>query len=364
MKKMVSLKLGKIYDVLMLLLCIIFAEQLLWNSTLVGDSIRNSLQLCTGTLIPSLFCFMVLTSFLSRTGLGKLLALPLLPLSRLLCLPPEQGCILLMSLLGGYPVGIKALRDCWDRKEIDQKRLKRMVLFCCCPAPSFVILAVGERLLGSRSCGFLLYGAQLLSTFVIAALSSLFSPSASRKELGCWLRRPVRRSYSSSIVEAVQFSTQALLTMCGYVLLFGVLTALFQQLPLSEACAAFLSAFLEITNGSVQLVQIDLPQKLSAISFFLSFGGLAVLFQLKQILGDCPCSFIRLLIGRFLHGLCSALCCTFLIHCFPQAAAVFSPLGKPLPLADGTTPILTLCLIGMCIMFLSAVEDVALKQNK
>lgn len=345
-----------LFDLFVLFLCLIFGEQLLFHSAVVRESVEQSLQICVHTLIPSLFCFMVLTSFLSGTGLGKLLSLPLLPLSRCLCLPPDCGIILLMSLVGGYPVGIKALKDAHEQKRISQKQLQRMSLFCICPAPSFVIGAVGGKLLGNQRTGLILYIAQLLAFLFLGLLTSITDESFSRKELCDFLQKPVRQSYSSAVVEAVSFSSQTMLSMCGYVVLFGVCAELLCQLPIPEQLRPLLSASLEISCGAMKLTEIPVPQGLYLLSFFLSFGGISVLFQLKNILSDLPVSFGRLFIGRLLHGTFSAVFTALLLECAPQTFLVFSSAGRPIPVADPSTPILTGCLIGMLVIFLNSLE--------
>lgn len=343
-------------DCLMLLLCLIFGEQLLFNSSVISESIRSSLILCVDTVIPSLFCFMVLTSFLSATNLGKLLSIPLLPLTKLLCLPADCGSTLLMSFLGGYPVGVKTLRDKWEQGKIDENLLKRLAFFCVCPAPSFVIITVGCRFLNNQASGFLLYGAQVLAALFLALVSSVSAAAQSKKELYRFLRQPSHQSYSSALVNAVVFSSQTLLSMCGYILLFGVFSTLLTQSPLPAAVVSLFSAFLEITGGCTHLMELNSPYLLSIFSFFLSFGGLSVLFQLKNILGDCPCSTRWLFLGRICHGLCSAILTAILSQCFPQTISVFTTNDSPIPLTDPSTPLLSGCLIGMILILLSVME--------
>lgn len=347
-----------------LFLCLLFGEQLLFNSSVITTSVRSSLALCVDTVIPSLFCFMVLTSFLSGTNLSRILSLPLLPVTRFLCLPADCGSILLMSLLGGYPVGIKALTDAYQSKQMDEKLLKRMALFCCCPAPSFVIVAVGKRLLGSQTAGILLYSSQVLAALFLGLVTSVLSVGGTRNSICRYLRKPMNKSYGKAIVESVLFTSQTLLSMCGYILLFGAFSALLEQTALPKEAVSLFSAFLEITNGCVQVAGLSLPYKISILSFFLSFGGLSVLFQLKSILGETPCSLRQLFLGRLLHGICSSVFSWILLQSFPQALEAFTPSGKPVPITDSYTPLLTGCLIGMMLILLTSMERGTERENK
>lgn len=353
-----------LFSISILLLCLLAAEQLLFRSALVSLAVRSALELCAESLIPSLFCFMVLTTFLSSSGLSRLLSIPLLPLSRFLCLPAECGGILLMSMIGGYPVGVKALSDAYQNRQISEQLLQRMLCFCVAPAPSFVIVSVGSRLLDNTMAGVLLYCSQLLAALFLALLSSIGAASTGKMEIFRFLSKQERHSYSQALVEAVQFSSSNMLIMCGYVLLFSVFSALLSQLPLTETAQAFLSAFLEISAGSVAVCKLTHPLKLPILALFLSFGGLSVLFQLKNILKNAPCSMGRLFLSRVCHGALSAVFTAVLMQCFPQAAQSFSSASQPLPIADSHTPLLTGCLIAMLVIFLNSMGKENNSQNK
>ncbi len=344
---------SKLLDFVLLILCIVFAEQLLFNSDVVSHSIMDSLKLCIENVIPSLFCFMVLTAFISSSKLGAWISLPMLPLSRLLCLPLNCGGILLMSFLGGYPAGAKALSDAWQRKEIKENTMKRIILFAVCPAPSFAIVTLGCHFLGNISAGLLLYASQILSALFLALLTSIPASAQSKQKLSHSILQGQSLPYSQAIVESVLFASRTMLGMSGYIVLFGVFLSLVAQLPCSPEVLAFISGTLEISGACKKLSALTIPYKLSILSFFLSFGGLSIQFQIKSILKDCPCSFLRLLWGRIVHGLCSAVFTAVLLACFPQAMSVFSSDSSLIPVTKANTPILSLCLIGMMAILLT-----------
>ncbi len=345
-------------------ICVMLGEQLLFNSSLVTGAVRSSMELCVTTVIPSLFCFMVLSAFLSGSGLGKILSLPLLPLMRWLNLPASCGSIVLMSLIGGYPSGIKGIRDAYVSKQLDESTAKRLCLFCICPAPSFVIVALGERLLGNRDLGILLYLAQVGAVILLAAGSACFSGKQNKQERIHFLKKSSPKSLSEALVDAVRFSCETLLYMCGFVTLFGVFSAILGQLPFSAEQHSILSAAMEITAGSKLLAETASPFRLILLSFFLSFGGLSALFQLKSILRDVPCSMGRLLWGRLLHGGLAVTLFQLLLRCFPQVMDVLANGVQPLPLHNSSTPILCGCLIGMMLILLNSIGEKTKAENK
>ena len=338
------------YDYLMLLMCVLLGEQLIFNSGIVRSSIHTSIEYFVDSLIPSLFCFLVLTTFISSSRLKHLFSFLMLPICKLFCLPWNCGSILFLSLVGGYPAGAKALSDAWKRKEIDEKIVKRMVLFAVCPAPSFVIVTIGCQLFHNIQTGILLYIAQLISTLLIAFVLSIRQSVPSTKSLTRSIFETTGLCYSEALVEAVVFTSQTMLMMGGYILLFGVFRSFITQIEVSESVLALLSALFEISVGTTELIRIPRKYLLQILSFCLAFGSLSIQFQLKSILRDCPCSFLRLMMGRLVHGFCSAMVITMLIPLFPQVKMVFSADSVVIPQNQSSTPLLGICLIGMMII--------------
>ena len=71
-----------------------------------SQGVRDGLTLCGQVVIPSLFPFLALSSFLVQSGLAQRAGHLLEPITKLLFrLPGAAGSAILMSLIGGYPVG-------------------------------------------------------------------------------------------------------------------------------------------------------------------------------------------------------------------------------------------------------------------
>ena len=137
--------------------CVLCAAILVLDGDVVAAGALSGVQLCLQTVIPSLFCFMVLTGFLINSGLYRLISLPLGPLTKgLFCLPPSMGSVVLLSLIGGYPMGAKSIAGLLEQGRLDRATAQRMLPFCCCAGPSFIITAVGSGMFGSAQAGILL----------------------------------------------------------------------------------------------------------------------------------------------------------------------------------------------------------------
>ena len=104
----------------------------------------EGLLFCAQILIPSLFPFMVLSSFVVNCGISGILSRFLAPVTKsFFRLPGSAGVTILLSMFGGYPVGARGIRTLLDRGLITREEGARMLCFAVGAGPAFVIFAVG-----------------------------------------------------------------------------------------------------------------------------------------------------------------------------------------------------------------------------
>ena len=133
-----------------------------------SQGVRDGLTLCGQVVIPSLFPFLALSSFLVQSGLAQRAGHLLEPITKLLFrLPGAAGSAILMSLIGGYPVGARMTVQLLDAALITQKQAQRMLFFCVNSGPAFLISAVGSAMLRSRQAGLILCAALTASALLI-----------------------------------------------------------------------------------------------------------------------------------------------------------------------------------------------------
>lgn len=143
----------------------LLAVGLLADAAAVSEGVRRGLEVCGGVLIPSLFPFMALSGFLSITEYGRILSAPLRAVTtRIYKLPGDLGVIVLLSMIGGYPVGAKMIAGLLERGRIDRETASRMLCFCVNSGPSFLISAVGVGMFRDRSAGVILFATQTIAT--------------------------------------------------------------------------------------------------------------------------------------------------------------------------------------------------------
>lgn len=351
----------KFFRSLLCLLCLLLAVLLIQNAPVVAQGAVQGIRLCLQTVIPSLFCFMVLTCFLINSGLYRLLSLPFGWVTRhLFLLPSHLGSILLLGMVGGYPMGAKAIASLLQQKKIDQADAQRMMLYCCCAGPSFIISAVGVQMFGSFSVGVLLFAVQLGVSLLFALVCALYCRLHSSRPAAIADLHPIASArplgLGESFVLSVAQSVEAMGQMSGFIVLFSAIGRLISLLlPSASLARALLLGCLEVTNGCS--LAASLPFGAVAASCFLSFGGLSVLAQIMGILKGTHIRMAPILLSRLLHALVSGALTFVLLTLCTESISAFAAQTQPVPIADSTTPLLCLCLIMMGILLLQQLSS-------
>lgn len=313
--------------------CVLCAAILVLDGDVVAAGALSGVQLCLQTVIPSLFCFMVLTGFLINSGLYRLISLPLGPLTKgLFCLPPSMGSVVLLSLIGGYPMGAKSIAGLLEQGRLDRATAQQMLPFCCCAGPSFIITAVGSGMFGSAQAGILLYLVQLFVSILLGAVLGMRERGQQRRMLCAPL--PAQRTsdfmpMSQAFVLSVSQAVSALGQMCGFVILFKALSDILSSTLEGGVLSCLLLGSLEVTNGC--LLASGQPLGLCLASCFLSFGGLSVAAQIAGILRGTGLRLRPFLLLRLAHAICSGASSCFSCACFRRRSASFRALQGRCP---------------------------------
>jgi len=330
------------------------AAALLCAPETAAEGVRAGLTLCAATLIPSLFPFLALSGFWVESGLCAATGRVLEGLTRrLFRLPGAAGGVLFMSLVGGFPVGLRMTAALLEQGAVTQKQAARMSLFCVNAGPAFVVGAVGTAMLDSRRAGFLLYGSLCLAALCLGVVSRFFArvPSQFSGRRGC---RPLHRDteksttaggappgnipvphrkgvgtairatgtpYSAAMVTAVADATGAMISVCAWILLFSCGIALLALLPLPAALLTALRALLEVSGGCAALSP---GGSLPVFAALLGWCGLCVQCQLFPFVRRCGQKLSVFVLFRLAAAGLSALLCRVLLWCFPLETPVFS----------------------------------------
>ncbi len=126
-----------------------------------------------GVLVPSLFPFMFLSNFAAEYGISQALGRSLeYATEKLFNLPGESGVTILLSLIGGFPVGAGGINVLKKQGVITNEQAVRMLMFCVNSGPAFLISVVGAQLYGSVKAGVVLLTGQTAASLSIGFFTS------------------------------------------------------------------------------------------------------------------------------------------------------------------------------------------------
>lgn len=328
------------------------------NVRAVTDGVRDGLAVCGGTLVPSLFPFMVLCSFLVQSRWIDAVSRPFAWFSmRVLRLDAPLGGVFVLSLVGGYPIGSRMLAELVRQGRASPRTAERMLCFCVNAGPAFLITAVGARMIGSAKAGVYLFAAQTAASVALAALTAFFDKKRGQNAEEPVCLRPVLPSF----VTAVKGTSESMLSVCGFVTLFSAiisladisgLAALIKRLLFfvpEPVTAAAVNGVLEVTLGCARCPDIEGGLSLLVACALCSFGGLSVMAQALFFFNGLSVSPRRYLLTRPVHMILSCSVLWLLLRLFPVSVPAFSPSsGSGIIQPIYETPAISLALFALC----------------
>lgn len=318
---------------------VIFVILIFAEPKLCSQGAAEGLLLSARVIIPSLFPFTVCVLFVLKSGVLDALKIIAPFTKRVFRLNHEMFAVMLLSFIGGYPIGAKLLSEAVSLKKISGKNAGIMLNYCVNAGPAFVILAVGNGILGSKEIGYILLAAHIVSSFLLAAVfgfrlkgNNIFTEKNS-----------VQTSAADNFVLSVSEASSAVLGICAYVILFSTVTAYINScsLPFIKNTAYVL----EVTNA------VTLTGNILIISFLLGFGGLSVWFQVFSLGRGIKINIASFAVSRILHGIISAGITAVLLKVFRVTVSVFSS-GKAAFAPSYGTLALSLAMLTMVITFI------------
>lgn len=315
---------------------------LLWRPQAVAAGISRGLSICSNVLIPSVFPFLVLCGIVVRVGLAAALGRRLEhPTRRIFGLPGCCAAAIVIGFVGGYPAGGAAVGDLVRSGQISRDEGKRLLRFCVNGGPGFVIGTVGAVLMGSTAIGAVILLANTLASLLLGVLGV---PKDKRRQPPIRQTSAAAQPLSVALVESVTSACEALLSMCGFVLLFSAVTALVEVSGITallgktpsgtRLLSALLASVLEVSCGCTAAASLG-----SYAAFFLAFavgfGGLSVHCQLAAALRD-----VRLIDGTFFvtrlaQGSLTAVLTVVLLRFIPITLPVWGAWQQPVAAAMG-----------------------------
>lgn len=295
------------------------------------DGIKKGILFCIEVLVPSLYAFMTLSSVVIRSGVAVSVTKPFGRISRFLFrLPPSGLAVILLSILGGYPVGARCAAMLFEQDSISRSDAEKAANIAVCAGPGFLINYVGSALVGNRQSGIILLCAEItgvLLTGVIIGSTMRSTPLLHPHQSG-------ENTSDNLLIRSVTDASRATFHMCGMVVICTSMIAVIEKISLDQRVTDIASAFIEITEGCHRMCG-NYP--LYLIAFFIGFGGISVHLQAYAGMGELHINKGRFFLYRIVQGIITAAAAYSYLMIFPVEQGVFNSTDADLTIARSAT---------------------------
>jgi len=306
---------------------------LIFSGTAMQAASRAAQVFVSGVL-PALFPMMVLGRLLPTGGKGERSRFPWLAVP--------------FGLASGSPASAQRARLLWDAGAADTHRAQRLLCATGVMSPLFFTGTLAAWTGSPASCAVML-GAHWAGALLCACL---WSPRAA--DMPATQTPTAPKQGSVSLPEAISQAAQALLCVCGAMMLFSIAAALLRELLLlvfpawtqkNGRLLAVLWALLEIGGGASAVLEAYTEPPFALLCALCSFGGLSIWLQnllfARPIIHPAKLLAMRALHAAVSYGLCRAALCWF---AQPAFAAPAPPIAAGTPLG----PLYTLLALYLC----------------
>jgi len=192
-------------------------------------------------------------------------------------------------MISGSPGGALAFSRIAAGSNMKIADLRRTAPVVCGLGPAYLIMAVGVGLFGSREFGLKLAAAQLLAQILLLLGTRFFfedSPDT------------VPHDHRELPVNGVRDAAAAVITVCGYMVLFSVVAGVFSEF-LGQTAGTVLLILSDLPSGMSRLAQWCFPMRNLAVGMAVGFGGFCVAAQNMDVLRNMGLRWRDFLVLKF-----------------------------------------------------------------
>ena len=332
---------SKYKKITIIILTICLVTIISFNSQTVADSIKQSMQLCYNSVIPSLFPFFIICEFFMIIAGGILKNITL--------------TAFITGLISGFPTGVKNICTLYENGDIDRKTATSLLHCTANASPAYLISFIGGCILHSKIAGIILFISQILCAVACGVFFGCFKKNKiTNKKTGVIsITDAACNSISSSVINC--------LGVCGFIIFFGMIADLFIKSGLPEFLAKvfFFIKPEEVKSVAVGIIEITRAlmmtgaKNLSVAAVITAFSGISVIMQCISCVVKSGLPVFAVIKGKLIYTVLMPLCATCLKKLLPENIIDTS--------GDTHTPIISFILfltfILFCIIFIYNIFD-------
>ena len=316
-------------SILVFFVFLLIGSLLLIDPGISQAAVSKAFTLCATAILPTLFPFFVLADLWIRTGNAEQISILSAPvIEKLFHLSGNIAPAFLLGMVGGYPVGARTIGQLYKNEQITKEEAEQALLFCNNAGPAFLIGFVGGKVFRSTYIGLILFVIHVSSAIWVGILTR---PKKISKVPIYNIKKFIKSNISNELTKSITNGGQTAILVCTYIILFSIIIEIAAKVIPSSSFTIPLLCLMELTNGLDQLIHSQLPMHFQFVfaSFLLGFGGLSILLQSSSLLFSAGLQIKKLMIGKLLHGLCSAFFAMLLYPAISQKALpVFYNMGE------------------------------------
>ncbi len=308
------------------------------------NGVVSGILLCGNVVIPALFPFTVCVLMLLKSGFSKIFGFLRYPIKKIFGLNTCEFSAMFLSLIGGYPIGAKVLEETCNQGYTTTKRAETMLRYCINAGPAFIVLAVGNGILHSKSLGCILLTSHILTSVIIALISS----RALKKDMKEASVQTEALSFGDNFVLSTCEAASTLFNICAFVILFSAISGITESINIPFL--KYIANLLEITSA------VSKTKNIYFISFLLGFGGISIWLQVICCCKKIKIKILNLILSRLAHGAVSVIITYLQLRFFKFDLYAISNKFDTNPSYVYQTPTLAISLLAMAILFVISLE--------
>lgn len=271
--------LKKLKSYLILVILIICLLYTLINSQNIMQEVLQSLNIFVTRLFPALFFFFILGDLLINYKFINILEKIFSPiLKSLYHVGGSSSFVIVMSMFSGFPSGSKYINSLIDKGSLSYDVGNYLLIFTHFSNPIFILGTISIIL--NKNIAFKILIAHYLANFIIALVvrpkKLVNGNSVSMKSI----------DFTTCLSNSIRDTSKLLLFILGNSIFFNCLSNILTYNINNDLVVAIVNGFFDLTKGVISVTSLNnsLLFKSILITTFLSFGGINVHLQVKNII--------------------------------------------------------------------------------
>ncbi len=308
------------------------------------QAVKNAIIICYESVIPSLYIFMVFSTYIAGNGLSDLFYLPFSWYGKLMKIQDKKyPAFLFLSIIGGFAIGANYI-NILQKSGYSKKRINAIAPSLINNSLSFYIFAVGIGVFKNINIGLMLFTATATASLITSfLLSFIYKYNIVTSKANSF-------DFNKNFVSSITVSVENILSVCGVVIMFYTLCEVISLYIDSSYFNVFLTCCTEITSGCKALSNFC-GNNYYLFCLILSFLPVSTLFQVLNFTNNF--AVVKTLIfSRIIHCPLSLIIFSLLVNIFPIASYTVASDSITIKAFSNTMEI-SACMFLITVSFLS-----------